>query len=95
MILGITDMGYGIYFTIYKIFLIFWITFGLGYLVMVIGFITQGLKSKKMKHLEHMLAQNIKETQSKIWNGVTKDVSYLRRMLNEVYMMRFKVLIVI
>lgn len=75
----------------YKIFLIFWITFGLGYLVMVVGFLTQGLKSKRVKMLEHLVAQNIKETQSKIWHGVTKDVGYLRKLLNEVYMMRFKV----
>lgn len=85
------DRGFGGYFIAYKIFLIVWITFGLGYLVMVIGFLTQGLRSKRMKNLEHKLAQNLKVTQSKIWNGVTKDVSYLRKILNEVYLMRFKV----
>lgn len=60
---------------------------------MVVGFLTQGLKSKRVKKLEHLVAQNLKQTQSKIWNNVTKDISYLRRILNETYMMRFKVYI--
>jgi hypothetical protein len=34
---------------------------------------------------------NIKETQKKIWNGVTKDVGYIRKILNEVYFLKFKV----
>lgn len=51
----------------------------------------RGLRSKHLTRLEHQLAENIKATQSRIWNGVTKDVSYLRRILNEVYMMKFKV----
>lgn len=49
------------------------------------------MRSKHLARLEHQLSENIKATQSKIWNGVTKDVSYLRRILNEVYMMKFKV----
>ena len=34
---------------------------------------------------------NIKETQKKIWNGVTRDVGYIRKILNEVYFLKFKV----
>lgn len=38
-----------------------------------------------------MLAINVMETQQRVWNGVTKDISYLRKILNEVYMLKFKV----
>lgn len=53
--------------------------------------VDRGLQSKHLTRLEKQLADNIKSTQSRIWNGVTKDVSYLRRILNEVYMMKFRV----
>lgn len=55
------------------------------------AFTCRGLRSKHLTRLEHQLADNIKATQSRIWNGVTKDVGYLRRILNEVYVMKFKV----
>jgi bacterioferritin-associated ferredoxin len=51
----------------------------------------RGLRSKKIKRIEHNLAINIKETQKKIWNGVQKDVGYIRKILNEVYFLKFKV----
>lgn len=41
--------------------------------------------------MEKLLAVNVKETQQRVWNGVTKDISYLRKILNEVYMLKFKV----
>lgn len=49
------------------------------------------MRSKRISRLENQLAENLKATQSRIWNGVTKDVGYLRRILNEIYLMRFKV----
>lgn len=54
-------------------------------------FVFRGLRSKHLTRLEKQLADNIKSTQSRIWHGVTKDVSYLRRILNEVYLMKFRV----
>lgn len=51
----------------------------------------RGLRSKRIKRIEHNLAINIKETHRKIWNGVTKDVGILRKVLNEVYFLKFKV----
>jgi hypothetical protein len=54
-------------------------------------FLYRGLRSKRIKRIEHNLAINIKETQKKIWHGVTKDVGYLRKILNEVYFLKFKV----
>jgi hypothetical protein len=53
--------------------------------------ICRGLRSKRIKRIEHNLAINIKQTQRKIWQGVTKDVGYLRQILNEVYFLKFKV----
>ncbi|XP_055295256.1 open rectifier potassium channel protein 1 isoform X2 [Sitodiplosis mosellana] len=82
--------NFGFMFYVYEVFIIFWFIFGLGYLVMIMSFIAKGLRSKHITRLEHQLSENIKATQSRIWNGVTKDVSYLRRILNEVYLMRFK-----
>lgn len=49
------------------------------------------MQHKKIARLEHQLSENIKLTQARIWSGVTKDVSYLRRIFNEIYMLKFKV----
>lgn len=80
-------------YTAYRIFLLIWIMFGLGYLVMILGFIARAMKSKRINKLEHKLANTIKYTQSKIWNEFVQDVNYLRRALNEVYLLKIKVFI--
>ncbi|XP_046594345.1 open rectifier potassium channel protein 1 [Neodiprion lecontei] len=82
--------GSGIFWMFYKAFLIIWISFGLGYLVMIMSFISRGMRSKRITRIEHKLAMNLKHTQSKIWNEVNKDVNYLRRVFNEIYMMKLK-----
>lgn len=51
----------------------------------------RGMRSKQITRLEHQLSENIKLTQQRIWTGVTRDVSYLRKIFNEIYIMRFKV----
>ncbi|GLV35555.1 Open rectifier K[+] channel 1 [Carabus blaptoides fortunei] len=72
---GVENRGFHeLYFIIYQIFLVIWIIFGLGYLVMIIGFITRGMRSKKMVLLEKQLT----------------NLSYLRRIMNELYMSKFK-----
>jgi len=76
---------------LYKIFLICWISFGLGYIVMIMTFITRGMRSKKITKLEHKLAVNLKLTQSKIWNEFNKEVNYLRRVFNELQLSKVKV----
>lgn len=48
--------------TVYKLFLLVWIIIGLGYVVMVMGFISKGLRSKRVHHIERTLARNIKKT---------------------------------
>ncbi|EDV91975.1 GH24657 [Drosophila grimshawi] len=74
---------FGGWFVVYQIFIIVWFIFSLGYLVMIMTFITRGLQSKRLAHLEQQLSSNLKATQNRIWTGVTKDVGYLRRLLNE------------
>ncbi|KAJ8679316.1 hypothetical protein QAD02_015103 [Eretmocerus hayati] len=82
--------GEGIWFGLYKIFLICWISFGLGYIVMIMTFIGRGMTSKKIARLEHKLALKLKHTQSKIWNEFNEDVSYLRRVFNEIQFYKVK-----
>lgn len=81
------DEWYGIY----KIVLLFWIMFGLGYLVMILGFISRAMRSKKMAKLERTLTKNLKQTHSKILNEFSRDVTYARRLLSELYLLKFKV----
>ncbi|BFG02546.1 open rectifier potassium channel protein 1 [Drosophila madeirensis] len=81
---------FGGWFVVYQIFVIVWFIFSLGYLVMIMTFITRGLQSQKLAHLEQQLSSNLKATQNRIWTGVTKDVGYLRRMLNELYILKVK-----
>ena len=83
--------GSGPFFMLYKIFLICWISFGLGYIVMIMTFIARGMRSKKITRLEHKLAMNLKLTQSKIWNEFNKEVNYLRRVFNELQLSKVKV----
>uniref|UniRef100_A0A182MJ52 Potassium channel domain-containing protein n=1 Tax=Anopheles culicifacies TaxID=139723 RepID=A0A182MJ52_9DIPT len=81
---------FGSLFTVYKIFIIVWFFAGIGYIFMILGFIAKGISHKKIQELEKLVASNLKETQHRVWNGVTKDISYLRKILNEVYMLKFK-----
>nr|XP_029721873.1 open rectifier potassium channel protein 1-like [Aedes albopictus] len=74
----------------YQVFVILWFFAGVGYVFMILGFIAKGMAHKKVQQLEKMLAVNVRAAQNRVWNGVTKDISYLRKILNEVYMMKFK-----
>jgi len=78
-------------FALYRVMTLIWILFGLGYLMMIFGFLTAFLRSKKVERIERKLANNIKLTQSKLWSTLTRDVNYLRHVLNEVYVMKIKV----
>ncbi|XP_076760976.1 open rectifier K[+] channel 1 [Xylocopa sonorina] len=82
--------GSGFFFILYKTFLICWISFGLGYTVMIMTFIGRGMRSKKIARIEHKLAINLKHTQSKIWNEFNKEINYLRRAFNELQFSKVK-----
>jgi len=45
----------------------------------------------RSKTLEHLFLERLKQTHSKIWHQFTKDVVYIRRVLNESYLLKFKV----
>uniref|UniRef100_A0A1L8DDH0 Putative open rectifier potassium channel protein 1 n=1 Tax=Nyssomyia neivai TaxID=330878 RepID=A0A1L8DDH0_9DIPT len=81
---------FGTYFILYEIFVIFWFVFGLGYVLMIMGFLVKAYQSRRVRQLEHKLALSIKDTQSRVWHGVTKDIGFLRKMLNELHMLNFK-----
>lgn len=85
------ERTFGIYFAFYQIFILVWFIFGLSYILMLIGFIARGMQHKKIRRFEEQLADNIKMTHNRIWHGVSKDVGYLRRILNEIYIMRVRV----
>lgn len=61
---------------------------------MLIGFLARGMQSKKIKKIEKLLAEQIKLTHNRIWSSVSKDMGFLRRILNEIYIMGVKVDIV-
>lgn len=41
IIRNIQNHGFGVWYTFYEIFVIFWFIFGLGYLVMILSFIAK------------------------------------------------------
>lgn len=75
----------------YQIFLIVWITFGLGYIVMLLGFITSGMRSERVHRLEQKFAYQLKSTQSKILQGFTRDIAIIRKIVNEANLLKVKV----
>lgn len=89
--LFVKELKFGICYIFYQVFVLVWFVFGLSYILMLIGFIARGMQSKKIARLEQQLMDNLKLTHNRLWNGVSKDVSYLRRILNEVNIMRFRV----
>ncbi|XP_035437193.2 uncharacterized protein LOC118267381 [Spodoptera frugiperda] len=91
LVAGTVNNGfkYG-YFCAYQIFLIVWITFGLGYIVMLLGFITSGMRSERIHRIEQKFACQFKNTQNRILQGFTKDLSALRKIINEANLIKIK-----
>ncbi|XP_050344204.1 uncharacterized protein LOC126769444 [Nymphalis io] len=78
------------YYLAYHIFLIIWITFGLGYIAMLFGFITSGMRSERVHRLEQKFAYQLKSTQSKILQGFTRDIAVIRKIINEANLLKVK-----
>lgn len=68
---------------IYKVFLLFWLIIGLGYLAMILDYITAGMQSKKIVELEQFVADNLRKTPIKVREE-------LRTILNEFLVSRVK-----
>jgi len=64
--------------------IIIWIVFGLGYLVMILGFITKGITSKKVRVVIGRRLNKIRITKEKL----SRDVEYIRKVVNEIYLMK-------
>ncbi|XP_053608919.1 uncharacterized protein Ork1 [Plodia interpunctella] len=91
LVAGTVNNGfkYG-YFFAYQIFLIVWITFGLGYIVMLLGFITSGMRSESVHRIEQKFATQFKSTQNKILQGFTRDIAVIRKIINEANLIKLK-----
>ena len=66
---------------------------GLGYLVMILGFISRAYRSKRLYQIEKKLTKTLKQTQSRIWGEFMEDITYVRRVLNEMYLLKVKVIL--
>ncbi|XP_042855277.1 open rectifier potassium channel protein 1-like isoform X2 [Penaeus japonicus] len=65
----------------YKIVMVVWIVFGLGYIVMIITFIQKALKSKKIHKIEQKLARTLKRQAAKIHHNLHTDLKRLREVV--------------
>ncbi|XP_013790822.1 potassium channel subfamily K member 4-like [Limulus polyphemus] len=57
---------YGDYIWIYKTGVIFWIIFGLGYLAMILNYISRAMRCKQIRRMERGLSLRINYTQEKV-----------------------------
>lgn len=58
---------------------------------MLLGFITSGMRSKGVHRLEKKIASQFKNTQNRILQGFTKDISVIRKIINEANLIKIKV----
>ncbi|OQR75692.1 open rectifier potassium channel protein 1-like, partial [Tropilaelaps mercedesae] len=56
----------GDYIWIYKAAVVLWIIFGLGYLAMILNYISRAMRSKKVRRMEHRLSSSFQSTQQKL-----------------------------
>ncbi|XP_003745476.1 potassium channel subfamily K member 2-like [Galendromus occidentalis] len=56
----------GDYIWIYKAAVVLWIIFGLGYLAMILNYISRAMRSKKVRRMEHRLSSSFQNTQQKL-----------------------------
>ncbi len=78
--------GHTIWMWIYKSSIIIWIIFGLGYLIMILGFISKGMTHKKVRVVIEKRLNTIRFTKEKL----SRDIDYMRRVVNELYLMKIK-----
>ncbi|XP_069986607.1 uncharacterized protein [Penaeus vannamei] len=65
----------------YKVVMVVWIVFGLGYIVMVITFIQKALSSKKIHRVEQKIARTLKRQAAKIHQNLHTDLKRLREVV--------------
>ncbi|CAG0913027.1 unnamed protein product [Notodromas monacha] len=74
----------------YNAFVIAWIMFGLGYLIMILSFIGRAYQSKRLISFEKKFRQGLKSTTQKISQGVTREAKDFRRLINTIQMLKVK-----
>ena len=90
IILGQENKSYS-WIWIYKILLITWIMFGLGYLLMILGFIQKLIKSDRLHKLPGGAAKALVSAGYKLGTGINKEVSDLRKLVNTIHLNKLKV----
>ncbi|XP_045592895.2 potassium channel subfamily K member 2 isoform X1 [Procambarus clarkii] len=63
---------------LYKIVMVVWIFFGLGYIIMIITFIQKALQSKQVHNVERKLASALKRRTNRLNANVHRDLKRLR-----------------
>lgn len=58
---------------------------------MLLGFITSGMRSERIHRIEQKFACQFKATQNRILHGFTKDLSAIRKIINEANLIKIKV----
>ncbi|XP_076063209.1 uncharacterized protein LOC143038106 isoform X3 [Oratosquilla oratoria] len=86
---GRDDHGSG-WIWVYKISIVVWIIFGLGYLVMIIGFIQKAIKSKKVKTVERKFARALRRQANKFNQNLPRELKLMRKLLNAITLMQMK-----
>ncbi|KAG7169068.1 Open rectifier potassium channel protein 1-like 3 [Homarus americanus] len=66
---------------LYKILMVIWIIFGLGYIVMLITFIQEALKSKRVHAVERRLAIALKKHSNKLNANIHRDLKRFRTVM--------------
>ncbi|EFX86381.1 hypothetical protein DAPPUDRAFT_98013 [Daphnia pulex] len=88
LVAGQNDVGR--WTSAYRSFIIIWILFGLGYLIMVINIITKGLRSRSVVApvvaLERRMAARIRATRK----ALSKDAIALRQLVNQIRVLKIK-----
>jgi len=84
LIAGLTNVGDWTW--LYRSFVVVWIFFGLGYLLMVINIITRGLRSGPVLTLEKKMASRIRATRHRM----AKDAKLLHNLVNEIRVLNIK-----
>lgn len=74
--------GHNIWLWVYKVAIIFWVVFGLAYFVMILGLITKGITSKRVRIALEKKLNRIRANKEKL----AKDVEYMRNVVNEMYL---------
>ncbi|XP_030760968.1 open rectifier potassium channel protein 1 isoform X2 [Sitophilus oryzae] len=75
--------GFGNLYFVYQLFLLVWIIGGMGYVAMILSYITNAMRSKRVIKIERLLADNIKNTPKRIRTE-------LRSLLHELLFLRVK-----